>query len=72
MPLTDEQTQTVSILQSAILVMGAQSTGITKMVGDRDNIPFVAITAAEAGPVFAAIAGAYQARVDAILGSASE
>ena len=69
MPLTDEQTQLVSILQSAILVIEAQATGITRMVGDADNIPFVPITASESGPVFAAIGAVYQARIDAILAS---
>ena len=66
MPLTDEQTQLVSILQSATLVIDAQTTGITRMIGDVDNIPFVPISAAESAPIFAAIGAVYKARIAAI------
>ena len=67
--MTSEQIEKISILQSAILVIDAQTTGITRMIGDVDNIPFIPISGAEAVHVFASIGAVYQARIDAILAS---
>ena len=64
--LTDAQVQTIAQLNSAVLVIEAQKSGITRLIGDVDNLPFVALSAAETAPVFAAIAAAYRARIAAI------
>jgi hypothetical protein len=64
--LTGAQVEMVSQLNSAILVIQSQNVGITRLIGDVDNIPFTPLTAAETAPVFAAIEAAYRARIAAI------